>query len=336
MIAPKHTSWRKSLRWLPGILISLLALFFVARLVEWEDLGPAIKLFLPWNVLGIIGLTLMFLSIRAAAWRVLLNDKPKFKDTFWAINQGYLLNNILPFRLGEVGRAFLLSQQTKIPTAHILSSVVIERSLDLAIAASMFLATLPLALGMEWAKPVAVLMLVLILIGLVSLYLMARNHEKVGNWFEKIGGRWKFYTRWISPQIHALLSGLSALTDPKRLIYSIGLILLSWVVAITTYWVGLIAITPDPPLWWAVFADSVLALGIAIPSAPASLGTYEAAMVGALTILGLNQTVGMAYAITLHFLQILVTGILGFSGLVRQGYSLGDLFRDLQNRKNIP
>lgn len=57
-------------------------------------------------------------------------------------------------------------------------------------------------------------------------------------------------------------------------------------------------------------------------------------MVGAVTILGINQTLGMAYAITLHFLQILVTGVLGFTGLVRQGYSLGDLFRDLQKRKN--
>jgi len=328
------SSWKTSLRLLPGILISLVALFFVVRLVDWEDLGPALKLFLPWYAIAIVGLTLLFLSIRAVAWRVLLNNQPKTSETFWAINQGYLLNNILPFRMGEVGRAFLLSQKTGLPTATILSSIVIERSLDLTVAASMFLATLPLALGMEGAKPVATIILILVIAGLVGLFFAARYNQQVSSWLDRFGSRWPFFTKWISPQVKSLLNGLSALTDLKRLLLSIGLILLSWSVAILTYWVGLRAIAPDAPFWWGFFVDAVLALGIAIPSAPAALGTFEAAMVGAVTILGINQTLGMAYAITLHFLQILVTGILGFTGLVRQGYSLGDLFRDLQKRKN--
>ncbi|MHB0923092.1 MAG: lysylphosphatidylglycerol synthase transmembrane domain-containing protein [Bellilinea sp.] len=335
MTDPKVSFWRKNLRWLPGAIISLAAIFFVARLVKWEDLGPAIKLFLPWYALATIGLTLVFLYIRAAAWRVLLNNQPKLSETFWAINQGYLLNNILPFRLGEVGRAALLSQQTGLPTAQIFSSVIIERSLDLAIAAGMLLATLPLALDMVWAKPVTIIMLIIVVALLVGLYFMARFHEQVGGWIEKTGSRWKFFTRWIAPQVRSLLSGLSALTDPRRLIYSIGLILLSWFVAIFVYWITLFAIAPNIPYWWGVFVDAVLALGIAIPSAPAALGTYEAAMVGALSILGINQTSGLAYAITLHFLQILVTGVLGITGLMRQGRSLGNLFHDLQNRKNI-
>lgn len=334
MTASKKTLWKNSLRWLPGLLISLTALYFVTRLVEWEDLGPALKLFWPWYVLAIIGLTLVFLIIRAFAWRVLLNNQVKVNDTFWAINQGYLLNNILPFRLGEVGRAFLLSQQTGLPTAHILSSIVIERSLDVAIASSMFLVTLPLALGMEGAKPVVIIMLIVVVAGLVGLFFAARYSQQVSGWIKKLGARWPFFTKWISPQIQSLLDGLSALTDPKRLLLSIGLILLSWSVAILIYWVGLQAIAPDAPYWWGLFVDAVLALGIAIPSAPAALGTFEAATVGAVTILGIDQTLGLAYAITLHFLQILVTGILGFTGLVRQGYSLGDLFRDLQKRKN--
>lgn len=328
------SSWKKNLRWLPGVLISLVAIYFVARLVQWDELGPAIKLFLPWYALAIVGLTLVFVFVRAAAWRVLLNNQPKLSDTFWAINQGYLLNNILPFRLGEVGRAFLLSRQSGIPTAQILSSVVIERSLDLAIAAGMLLATLPLALDMAWAKPITIIMLFVVIAALISLYFMARYHEKVDSWIERFGGRWPFFMKWIAPQVRSLLSGLSALTDTRRLVYSILLILLSWFVAIFVYWIALFAIVPSVPYWWGVFVDAVLALGIAIPSAPAALGTYEAAMVGALSILGINQTSALAYAITLHFLQILVTGILGVTGLIRQGYSLGDLFRDLQNRKN--
>jgi len=331
---PSNSFLKSTLRWLPGVLISGVALFFVSRLVEWEKLGPAMALFLPWYALAIIFITLLFLIIRAAAWRVLLNNRPRWIDTFWAINQGYLLNNILPFRLGEVGRAVLLSQQTAIPAAQILSSVIIERSLDLAIAAGLLLSTLPLALDMAWAKPMAVIMLLVVIAALVGMFFMAKYHEKFGNWIEKILGRWPIMVKWLVPQIRSLLAGLSALNDPRRLILSIGLILLSWVVAVITYWVALFAIAQHAPIWWGVFVDAVLALGIAIPSAPAALGTFEAAMVGALSILKINETTGLAYAITLHFLQILVTGGLGLTGLLRQGRSLGAVFKDLQNRKS--
>ncbi|MHB0987319.1 MAG: lysylphosphatidylglycerol synthase transmembrane domain-containing protein [Bellilinea sp.] len=328
------TVWKKSRRWLPGVLISLVAIFFVARVTQWQELGPALRRF----SLGYIGvmvlLTLVFLLIRAGVSRVLLSGRPRLSDAFWAINQGYLLNNILPFRLGEIGRAVLLGQQTNLPTAQILSSIIIERALDIAIAATMLLLTLPLALEMTWAKPVAILMLVVVAAGMASLFFMARYYLNVSAWVEKIGIRWKFVGKWVAPQVRSLLTGLTALTDLRQFILALLLLLASWAVAIGVYYVALLAIVPAAPIWWGVFTDAVLALGIAIPSAPAALGTFEAATVGALTILGIDQTTGLAYAITLHFMQILVTGVLGLVGLMRQGRSISSLFFDLQNRKS--
>ncbi|MHB8114707.1 MAG: lysylphosphatidylglycerol synthase transmembrane domain-containing protein [Bellilinea sp.] len=328
------TVWKKSRRWLPGVFISLVAFFFVARVTQWQELGPALRRF----SLGYIGvmvlLTLVFLLIRAGVSRVLLSGRPKLSEAFWAINQGYLLNNILPFRLGEIGRAVLLGQQTNLPAAQILSSIIIERALDIAIAATMLLSTLPLALEMTWAKPVAIIMLAVVAAGMASLFLMARHHLKVSAWVDKLGIRWKFVGKWVAPQVRSLLTGLTALTDLRQFILALLLLLASWAIAIGVYYVGLLAIAPTVPIWWGVFTDAVLALGIAIPSAPAALGTFEAATVGALTILGIDQTTGLAYAITLHFMQILVTGALGLVGLMRQGRSISSLFLDLQNRKS--
>ncbi len=328
------TLWKKSRRWLPGVLISLVAIFFVARVTQWEDLGPALRLFSPGYIGVIVLLTLVFLAFRAGVSRVLLSGRPKLIDAFWAINQGYLLNNILPFRLGEIGRAVLLGQKTGLPAAQILSSIIIERALDIAIAATMLLSTLPLALEMSWARPVAFLMLAVVAAGMVCLFLMARYHLKVSAWVDKLGTRWNFVGKWVAPQVRSLLTGLTALTDLRQFILALLLLLTSWAVAIGIYYIGLLAIAPAAPLWWGVFTDAVLALGIAIPSAPAALGTFEAAMVGALTILGIDQTTGLAYAITLHFTQIVITGVLGFVGLMRQGRSISGLFRDLQNRKS--
>ncbi len=113
-------STRSIWRWLPGVLISLIALFVVFRLAQWEELGPAIaRIPLPF-ILAATGLTILFLMVRAVAWRVILGNHASVGQTFWAINQGYLLNNIFPFRAGEFGRALLLGQAAKLSPARVL------------------------------------------------------------------------------------------------------------------------------------------------------------------------------------------------------------------------
>jgi len=321
---------RGILRWLPGVLISLVALFIVFQLASWEDLGPALGLFRPIFILAGVVLTLGFLGFRAIAWREILGRKVSVKQTFWAINQGYLLNNLFPLRAGEIGRAVLLGQATGLRAVHILSSIIIERAFDLAIAAGLLLATLPLALGMAWARPVASITLLMVLSGLVVLYIMSRNQEPVSRWVDTLGEKWGFIRRYIAPQIRALLEGLGTLSNVRQFVFSFFWIGLSWLAAVTQYYIFILAIDTQAPFWWGGFTNGALALGIAIPSAPAAIGTFEAAIVGALTVLGIDETHALAYAITVHFIQFVVTGILGVTGLLRQGRSIGNIFRDLR------
>ncbi len=325
-------SWKSLRRWLPGALISLIALYVVFKLAKWQDLGEALGKIRPIYVFAVVGFTLLFLLVRALAWRVFLGGKPTLAQTFWVYNEGYLINNILPFRAGEIGRGVLLGQLTGLGTMRVLSSIVIERAFDMAIAAGLLLATLPLALEMDWARPVAVVTLVVVLSGLIVLFFVSRNTDWVSSKVEQIGSRWKFAERVIVPQILNLIKGLSILNNPRQFLFGLGLILLAWLVAVTEYYVVLLAIEPNAAYWWGIFTDAVLALGIAIPSAPAALGTFEAAIVGALKILGVDETHGLAFAITMHFVHFVITGIFGLIGLLRQGRPLGELLADMQIR----
>ncbi len=319
-------------RWLPGVLISAIALFVVFRLAQWDELGPAIsRIPMPFVLVAAL-LTILFLVVRAVAWRVILGNHASVNQTFWAINQGYLLNNLFPFRAGEFGRAILLGQAARLSPARVLSSIVIERAFDLAIAAGLLLATLPLALGMAWARSVALLTLGLVIAGLLMLFIMSRNQQWVIGVVEKFGARWGFVRRIVIPQLNALMQGLTTLSDPRQFLLSLFWIGVSWGVAVSTYYVFLLPINPQAPFWWGMFTDAVLAMGIAIPSAPAALGTFEASIVGALSILGIDQTAALAYAITLHFIQFVVTGILGLTALVRQGKSVGTFLKDIQTK----
>jgi glycosyltransferase 2 family protein len=327
--------WRSLSRWLPGVIISAVALFLVFRLASWKDLQLAfttIKLeYLPVAVC----ITLLWLLCRAIAWRTLLGGKATIWQTYKAINIGYLLNNLFPFRAGEFGRAIVLGQTTKLGFMRVFSTVILERAFDLVFAAILLLSTLPLALGMAWAKPVAAVTLLVVIAGLVVLFLMALYQEKVENLVARWGKKSKLIEKYVLPQINALLNGLKVLTQPSQFLISLFWIGMSWVLGVALYYFMLGLIAKDIPLWWGIFADSILAMGIAIPSAPSALGVFEATMVGGLSLLGIDPSAALAYAIIMHFLQIVITGVLGVYALLAERMSLGYLFSEIRLRKKV-
>lgn len=333
MTTGKTSLWKNLRRWLPGVLISVIAIVAVTHFADFKDLGKAFTQVHPLNLLLAVALTVVSLGTRALAWRVLLRRKASVVDAFFIINEGYLLNNLFPLRAGELGRALLMGRKSGLGTFRVLSTVVLERIFDLAMAAGLLLATLPLAFGMSWAKPVALTTLGLVIVGLIVLYIIARNSESFSGWVHRIGERWVLVKKWVLPQLDALLDGLKTITQPWQFLQSIFWIAVSWGIWVLLYYSMLVSIFPKAPLWWAAFTDGILAMGIALPSAPGGIGVYEASTVAALTLLGITASTALAYALIMHFIQFATTAVLGFWGLARDGRSLTDLFSEIQNRK---
>jgi glycosyltransferase 2 family protein len=333
--AHKPSLWRDARRWLPGVLISLVALFVLFQLAHWNwaDLIQSWAAF-QWSTLAaIVVLTLLSLLTRAMLWRTLLKERATVSQSFFIINIGYMLNNLFPLRAGEIGRAVFMGSATRLSPFHVLSTIVIERAFDLVMAAILTLITLPLALGQDWMRPVATVTLLLVVSLLVVLFLMARYRDRVRQIALRIGARSAFVQKWVIPQVNALLEGLEALTDVRRFLTALLWVVLCWTLWVSIYYVGILSIAPGAPLWWGMFTDAILALGVAIPSAPAALGVFEASMVAALTILGVAYAPALAYAFLMHFIQFVTTAILGFWGLGREGKSIGNLWSEIRLSK---
>jgi uncharacterized membrane protein YbhN (UPF0104 family) len=126
------------------------------------------------------------------------------------------------------------------------------------------------------------------------------------------------------------MDGLSTLTHPGQFLLSLFWIALSWAMWVVLYDCLVWQILPTAPLWNGAFVGSLLALGVAIPSAPAAVGVYEASMTAALVIVGSTESVALAYAILLHVIQFVICAILGIWGLVRDGQSFSSLMSDLK------
>jgi glycosyltransferase 2 family protein len=333
MTEKKSGLWNKVKGWLPGVLISLVAIYLVFKVANFNDLTSAFTKIKPLFIVSAIILTVLFCLTRAFASRVLLNRKATVSQAFYAVNAGYLLNNLFPLRAGEFGRAILLGQTTGLGTFHVLSTIIIERVFDLAFAALLLLSSLPLALSLTWAKPVAITTLTLVVIGLTIMFLIARNREIVHAWVLKGPGKYKLVQKFILPYLDNLLEGLGALTRPQSFLMAVFWIAISWIIGILNYYIVVLSIEPNAPIWWGVLLDSVLAMGIAIPSAPAALGVFEASLVGALALVGIDSTFALAYAVVMHFTQFATTGILGMIGLMKEGRSLGSIFKAAQTQK---
>ena len=318
------------LKWLPGILISLVIIYFLLRLVNINDLQKALTSFKPATLILIILLVILSIAARSMAWRVMIGEKAKFQDSFFAVSVGYMLNNIIP-RSGEIGKAVLMGASTGYGTLYVLSTVVVERALDLAIASGMFLSTLPLALKMEWLKPIAVFWLLAVFVGLIVLFIMANNRQSVHRWVTQKGEKSPWIQKYVLPGLDSLLKGFSILTKPGQFILSLFWLVLCWTFWALLYYLAIQTFVPAAPFWWAIFAQAVLAMGIALPSAPAGLGVFEGALVGALAVLdpNISQSVSLGMALVLHVIQIISTFILGGIGLLRQGWTMKKLIEQV-------
>ncbi len=278
-------------------------------------------------VAGAFCISFLWLVVRGIVWRTLLQEKATYGEVFFTITEGYLLNNVLPFRLGEVARAFLLSQKANLEFWAVFSTIIIERVLDLAMAAGLLLSTLPFVVGAAWALQAAAGAGSIVLVGLITLYLLARYREWAIRQFERLAERWPLLHRIGDDRIQAFFSGLAVLTDGSRFLRVIAWMLVNWAVALLQFYILLYAFFPGAKLLWGAFVLGVGALGIAAPSSPGAVGVLELSIVGALAVFGLNSSTALAYALTAHLFNYISNGVLGAYALGKDGQSLTGLYR---------
>ncbi len=321
---------KKSLRWLPGIIISLVAVYFLMKYIDIDDLINAIRIFSLTDIIVICGLNILSFIARAYGWKNLL-ENITFKQAFLIVNEGYLFNNLIP-RSGEVIRTLLVSNETGISAFQAASSVLVERALDIIIAATMFLLTLPLAVEMEWVKPIALFLFIGFLCMLIVLLILALKADWVKSKMESTRIKSDLVREKIFPRIVSILDGLAVLKQPKKFLRSLFWIVISWICWTSLIFFGINKLSSQTPVWWAIFTQGMLALGIALPSAPAGLGVYEGTMVAALSIFGFDQNSSLSLALVLHFTQIIITTAIGIYALMIQGQSITNLVKRLGRR----
>ena len=324
--------WKSARRWLPGVVISLVAILLIIHFVDLNLFIAAIRSANYWLILASLFISLAWLMVRGIVWRTLLRERASYRDVFWTLTEGYLLNTVLPFRLGEVGRAFLLGRKAGLGFMDVLSTIIIERVLDIAFSAVILLSAVPFVVGAAGAGRIAILIGALVAVGLVALYLLARNRAWALALFQRLSARWPKLQKQGGELLDSLFSGLAILTDGWLFVRCLLWMTLNWAMAILQFLLLLMAFFPQARLLWSLFGLGAVAFSNAIPSLPGAVGTYEGGLVAALTILSGDQSTALAAALTSHLTGIILTGLLGAYALSREGETLMGVYRQLRNR----
>jgi len=329
---PEQTTSRNSWkRWLPGLVVSVVVIYVLIRLIDMNALLLALQKINYLYVIAAFCFMLLATIARAAAWRELLGRKIRLIDAFYIVNEGYLLNQIIP-RSGEIGRALLVNSVVEMNFFQSLSTVIIERAIDLGIVAIMFLATIGDALTMDWIVPIAIAILCIVAAGFIFLFWAIKKKDVVERWMQRVDQKSAFFKKYISPNFSAIINGAEVIQDPRRIFMAIFWIIICWLFWILVSVVLMISFVGNQPFWWAVFIQSVLALGIALPSAPAGLGVYEGTLVAAMTVLSVEKETALGFAIIMHVVQLISIAVLGIYSLVKQGNSLTSLIEKVMDR----
>ncbi|MCP5096995.1 MAG: flippase-like domain-containing protein, partial [Chloroflexi bacterium] len=227
-----------------GILISIGCLAAIFFIIEPQEIWEALKTVNVGYVLLIAGGIVMFLMIRAIRWRFMLGNQPSWREVFHVQNIGYMLNMILPFRIGDVARAVLIGNMPPTTVASGISTTVMDRILDILFTITFLPFTLTAVSTLpDWMQDGA-LAAGIAAIGMIVIFIIAANQRPFTIRIATIIlDRINFLNtqQWLK-RLHELLDGLDTLTRLKDAAMLIFLSIVVWVPILFAYYIGLLAV----------------------------------------------------------------------------------------------
>lgn len=324
---------RKAIQLAAGVGLSALFLWLALKGEDWGAIRLRLAAADYRYVAAMFPVGVYAMYARCQRWQILLEKTHgrtvPMMPIFSASAIGFMANMVLPFRVGEIARPWLVARAAGLAPASTFATVVVERVLDLLALAVFGLAIVM----MSDVPPViansarAAALLAAIAFGGAIFVVVQR--ETV---LPKLDLVWHRIPR-LGPMLlrleHEFVDGMSPIAHPATLVRTIAWSLWIWFVIAISFALGFEAAGMDLPfLRGGVTVATIVALAVAFPSAPAFVGQFEwGAKVALEGILGVDPGSGAAagYSILVHATQFATQIFLGVVFLAREGLSLSDI-----------
>jgi len=342
-----------TISFLLGGVVSVAALYLAFRNVPFSDLLSYITSINYLWVIPSIAVALLSFVLRVYRWRIILASSRRisFWRAFHPLMIGFMLNCILPGRVGEVARPIILRKQDNFPVSIGLATVAAERVFDMSLLLVLFIVTLATVeispdfsiafggyrLDRDTLEIVSSGMLKLFLICIIGIVLVSiqrtRNviHKVISGipslcFFLRPSAKTKIYERFSLPLIQIVdnvAQGFSLVKSPKKIIGCIGLSFLVWYLAALSIYTMAMGCPGVQLSFFEITAVMIIiCFFIALPSVPGFWGLWEAGGVFALTLFGVSQSDAAGFTLANHAFQMIPVMLVGFVSAVITGVNI--------------
>ena len=288
-----------------GIIISALFLFLAFRKVDFAEFGAALESANYFYIIPIFLLSLLSVAVRSFRWRYLLRPVKEIgaRSLFSATFIGLMANNVLPARLGEFVRAYVIGEREKISKSTSFATIVLERIFD-GITILLFLVIVLIFYAVSfpgWLSKASYFALIFYIAAILFLVLL------------KVNTRWavgiaEFVLRPLPKRIgdlgirvlHAFIEGLAVLHSTRNVLIAALLSVLVWLPHVLINHLLLVSFDIHLSIFASFLLLVALAIGVMVPSAPGFVGTVQYICVLTLALFGVPREQALSYSIVYH------------------------------------
>jgi hypothetical protein len=309
--------------------VSLFSLWIALARVPWPEFFSSLRSArVEWLALAFL-LQIAAVVTRGERWAALLGLNGRLGLATWAQSIGYLVNNVLPLRAGEVARVLLMAERSAMPVAQVAASAALERVIDFAVVLVALGVILPLMDVPGEVVAAAWPLLIVVGLALAAAVWIALSRKTADRVARAVLARIPEKRRpGILRRWDELADGLTGLAEPRRAFRTVAWSAVAWALSIGIYACVLRSIQPQSTLVEATFMVVALTFSLTVPSSPGHLGVFQLVGQQALVVpFSPKYTAASALAAALlsHLVFYLMTSAMGAVGLWRLGASLARL-----------
>jgi hypothetical protein len=311
--------------WL-GIIISLVCLILVLWNIDYREVLQALG---EANYIWLIPAALPFagtIASKVLRWQLLFpgdHSRIRHGKLLSALMISYALNTILPARLGELARAYVIGESENLSKSLAFSTIVVEKVLDVLTLLLFLVLLLPFVTLPSWIQQSALVMApVFVCLFIVLLALAYQRKRTLALASSVLKHLPQFGADRLLAYLDSALSGFDVLGTLKA-----NLLLWAWSIAVWAtsglfMLVVMVAFDIKAPPAAAFLLLCVTSLGMTVPSSPGYIGVYHWLVVSTLQIFGVERELALSFAFALHAITFLPLTLLGIFYMMRENYSL--------------
>jgi uncharacterized protein (TIRG00374 family) len=265
-----------------GIVISTAFLYLAVRGIEWTEFVAALRHTRYVFLIPAILFTLLGHFVRSIRWKFMMDPIKRCPiGSLWSATAiAFMVNNILPARLGEFVRAFAIGRSEQVSRSASFATIVYERVVDVFVLIILLWYSMVTISGPPWMARSAELLVVFNVALFVLLFAMVRWRDRFRLVLDRVlrplpeaAGR-RLHT-----SADSFVDGLGVVTQPRSALPIALLSIVVWGCAVLGIYFCVVAFRLDVPVLASLFLVVIISLGSMIPSAPAFLGTMQYACV---------------------------------------------------------